>query len=941
MKQLSIFSLVILWLGQAFAQSDITPDLDEGPMKKVPLNEKVTTGKLNNGLKYFIMPNQKPQDKVELRLVVNAGSILENEQQRGLAHFVEHMAFNGSEHFKKNELVDYLQSVGVKFGAHLNAYTSFDETVYMLSLPSDDADLLEKGFLVLQDWAGGLLFDGEEIDKERGVVLEEYRLGLGASKRMMDNYLPMIFHESRYAERLPIGKKDILENFDHQVLKDFYNTWYRPNLMSVIVVGDISVEDAEAKIKSHFSGLTNPQNEQERVEYKVPDHQDYLVSVNSDEEAAYNMLQIMIKQSGDRTVEGTYEEFEEAIREEVIWSMLNDRLYEIAQKPGAPFSYSWAAMDEMWARTKTALQMGAMIAENKFEEAIEIIFTELYRAKMHGFTEAEFERTKLKMLQQAESMLKEQDKTQSRNHASRLVQHFLTGDAFPSPEWLEDRLTEVLEKLQLDELRNILEEVELEGNTVVVITGNESDRENMPDEGRVLEVIQQVKDADIAPLENNELPEELMVRPENTAKILTEKSISEVDAQSFTMSNGIRVIYKKTDLQNDQVLFNATSLGGTSLTSDEIYNKVRFGMGAIAEAGVGDFSKVDLRKVLSGKKVSVRPSISAYTEQMSGSCSPDDLEQLMQMVNLYFSQPRSDQEAYEAFVTRERSFMDKMLVDPSNHFSMKWNEFLYPNYSRRWRIPGDDDWKNTDYNAVMKLYTERFANPADFVFIFVGNVEKEAIEELATAYLGSLKTTTKKETYKDLGVRLKPGTDRLDVEKGSEPKSMVRMLFSGEAEYSAEEDLHMKMLGDVLGILLTEKLREEMSGVYGSGAYGGMSDVPYERYYFSVSFPCGPENVEALIKATDEEIAKLIENGPNEKELNKVKETIIKQLETSVQSNRYWMSKIQQAEVYRKPYGEVLRTEEDVQAVTAQDLQTVAAKYLKNNKMVGVLNPEK
>ena len=284
--------------------------------------------------------------------------------------------------------------------------------------------------------------------------------------------------------------------------------------------------------------------------------------------------------------------------------------------------------------------------------------------------------------------------------------------------------------------------------------------------------------------------------------------------------------------------------------------------------------------------------------------------------------------------------MDKMLVDPSNHFSMKWNEFLYPENSRRWRIPSDKDWENTNYETVMKLYSERFANPADFVFIFVGNVEKEAIEELALSYLGSLKTSTAKETYKDLGVRIKGGSDRLDVRKGSEPKSMVRMLFSGEAEYSKDENLHMKMLGDVLGILLTEKLREEMSGVYGSGAYGGMSEVPYHRYYFSVSFPCGPENVEALIKATEEEIAKLIETGPNEKELNKVKETIIKQLETSVQSNRYWMSKIQQAEVYHKSYDEVIRTEADVKAVTIKDLQKVAAKYLKNNKMVGVLNPE-
>lgn len=940
MKQLSIFSLLILWLGSVWAQTDIAPTLQLGEGQMVPLNEEVTTGQLSNGLKYYILPNQKPEAKVELRLVVNAGAVLENDAQRGLAHFVEHMAFNGTEHFEKNELVDYLQTVGVKFGAHLNAYTSFDETVYMLSIPSDDEALLDKGFLVLQDWAGGLSFDGEEIDKERGVVLEEYRLGLGANKRMMDNYLPMIFHESRYADRLPIGKKEILENFDHQVLKDFYNDWYRPDLMAVIVVGDISVADAEARVKKHFSGLENPENERVREEYKIPDHEDYLVSVNSDKEAPYSMLQIMIKQSGDREVTGDYKEYDEAIRHNVLFSMLNDRLYEIAQKPGSPFSYSWAGIDEMWVRTKTALQMGAMISDNQFEAAIQTLFTELHRAKLHGFTDAEFERAKAKMIQRAESALKEQDKTQSRRHASRIVQHFLTGQPFPGPQWILDRISEVFDDLDKEALREALDEVEMEGNTVVVITGNESDREAMPDEGRVIEVIDQINPDEIGPLENNELPEELMMRPAHKASILTQKSISAVDAHSFVLSNGIRVVYKKTELQNDQVLFSAISLGGTSLYSDEEYQKVRFGLGAIDEAGVGEFSKVDLRNILSGKKVSVRPSINATTEQMSGNSSPDDLEELFQMVNLYFTQPRSDEEAYVSFVERERSFMDKMLVEPSNHFSMKWNEFLYPDNPRRWRIASDEDWENTDYDAVLKMYSERFENPADFTFFFVGNVEEEMLKDLALSYLGTLTTKKDNETYKDLGTRMKSGSDRLDVRKGSEPKSMVRMIYAGEAPYSSEEDLHLSMLGDVLGILLTEKLREEMSGVYGSGAYGGMGEVPYERYYFSVSFPCGPENVENLLKATEEQIAQLMENGPNEKELNKVKQTLIKQLETQVQSNRYWLSKLQSAEVYKKSYDEVLTTEEEIKAVTAEDLKKVASKYLGENKMIGVLNPE-
>ncbi len=940
MNKLSILGLLISVISAQFSIAQEVTIEDPTLSGKLPLNQEVISGKFDNGLTYYILPNQKPKNKVELRLVVNAGSALENDDQQGLAHFCEHMAFNGTEHFKKNELVDYLQSAGVKFGAHLNAYTSFDETVYMLSLPSDDEALLDKGFLVLEDWSSNLVFDPEEINKERGVVLEEFRLGLGAQKRMMENYLPVVFKESRYAERLPIGKKDILENFEPETLVNFYRSWYRPDLMSVIVVGDIDAQHAERKIEEHFKKLVNPPDPKPRELFKIPDHDGIDISINSDKEAVYNNIQFFLKIRGDREVLGTESQFMKGVESRILYSIINERLDDIGESPSSPFSYVWINEGEMWARTKSAIQAGAVVNNGKYLECLDVILSELRRVEMHGVSLQEFTRAKTKVLKSAERRLKEKGKIESRRLAGALADHFLTGKPMVSAEQNLELVRKAIENIDHMALNQRLRGLAIETNGAVVITGTESDKGNMPNEEQILKKIIEISRADVAPKNEEHVATSLMVEFGGQGQVMDENSITEIEANVVIFENGAKVIMKRTELKNDQILFYAFSPGGSSIYDDATYKKIKYAMSAISVGGVGEHSRKDVSKILAGKKVSVNPFISSRYEGLNGNCSPEDIESLFQLAHLYINNPRIDEEAYANKVIKDRSVMDNMLSNPGSYFNQEFNKFMLNNHLRMWQVPNEQDWKNTSYKEMMKVYKDRFNSTADFTYIFVGNIEEGDIVELASRYFGSSPKTNRVEKFVDRNLRPISGTDRLNVYKGSESQSQVRIIYKGETTYNQKDDLLIGMLGEALSIKLTEKLREEMSGVYGSRASGYLALLPYENFTFTVSFPCGPENVDALIDATKAEIKSLIDNGPEEKDLNKVIQARVKDLDTKKQSNRYWMAKIQSMELYDMTAKEVLDDPEEIKAVTAKDLQEAAKKFLSGDNLIGVLYPE-
>ena len=905
----------------------------------IPMDPTVKTGKLKNGLTYYIKKNGKPENKVVLRLMVNAGSILETDEQQGLAHFMEHMCFNGTKRFPKNKLVDYLQSIGVKFGQHLNAYTSFDETVYFLPIPSDDKEKVEKGFQIIEDWAFNTTLTPEEIDKERGVVLEEYRLGLGADKRMMGRYMPKMMYKSHYAKRLPIGQKEILENFTYDKLTSFYKDWYRPNLMSVIVVGDIDVAEMEKKIKDHFSGYKNPKNEKPRKVFDVPNHKETFVAVESDKEAAFTQVQLLYKDDAEPKKTVTVGDFRDELIEGLFTTMLNNRLEEKQNSSTPPFTFGYTYHGGTYARTKEAFQSFAMVAQDKQLDALKVLVEENERVKKFGFTEGELERAKSEFLNQIERQYNERDKTDSDRFVGVMQSNFLEKEPAPSIEWTFTTMKALLPSISLKETNELIAKYIKEENRVVILTGPEKEGLVLPTEAEVLAAIK-VDESALKPYEDTEMATSLLRNTPKKGKVVKTEKNDKLDVTTLTLSNGAKVIYKKTDFKNDEIQFQAMSFGGTNLVSNEDYLKASLAMSGLTEAGFSGMNKNDINKFMTGKIVRVYPYVSSTSEGMQGSSTPKDFEYLMQMIHAYFTEMNMDKEAFAGFVAKQKGFMTNLLSQPSTYFSNEFYTFLNKENPRYTGFPKPEDYDNADYELAYKIFKERFANAGDFNFYFVGNVDDAKIVEFSELYLASLPATNEKEKMVDLGYRMIKGEHKKVVNKGKDPKSSVNIMFYGDCKYDSDEAFALKALGDVLTIKLVEELRENESGVYGVGARGNMNKTPYGNYNFSISFPCGPENAETLTASALRELNKIIENGPEQKDVDKFIEAEKLDYKEKMKENRYWMTNLTRAYMNDSNPEDMLTYVEKVQQITPKEIQAVAKKYLTKEKVIGMLMPE-
>jgi zinc protease len=906
----------------------------------IPFDAEVRKGTLKNGLTYYIRKNTKPENKVDLRLVINAGSILENDDQQGLAHFMEHMCFNGTKRFPKNQLVDYLQSIGVKFGQHLNAYTSFDETVYFLPIPSDDAEKLEKGFQIIEDWAFNANLTPEEIDKERGVVLEEYRLGLGADKRMEDKYIPKMMYNSQYANRLPIGKKEILENFTHNKLTNFYKDWYRPNLMSVIVVGDIDVAAMEQKIKDHFGSYQNPKNEKPRKTFEVPNHKETLISIESDKEAAQTQIQLLYKDYGFPKKVKNIDDLTGSLAEGLFATMLNNRLNELTNSPTPPFSYGFTYHGGTFARNKEGFQSFAMIDETKQLEALKVLVSENEKVKKFGFTAAEFERAKSEILARSESSYKDRDKKESEDYVWRYQSHFLEQAPTPDAEWSYNATKNLLPKINLSDVNALIKEYLKDDNRVIVITSPEKEGLKKVTESEVLAAID-VNTNDLKAYEDKVVASSLLRNTVKAGSVVKKETNDKIGTTTLTLSNGAKVTYKKTDFKNDEILLEAVSFGGTNLYSNEEIKKTQFANGGLTEAGFSGLDQNDIDKFMAGKIANVTPYISNTTEGFRGSTTPKDLEYAFQMLHAYFTDLNFNAAAFDGFKQKQSNFMGNMISQPSFYFQQEFYSYLN-NENPRWNglVPTEEKWAATDYQLAYNKYKERFANAADFEFFFVGNVDDITMENFAKQYIASLPADGTKETAKDLGYRMLKGDIKKVVNKGKDPKSNVTIMFYGDADYSSKEAVAMTALGEVLTIKLVEELRENESGVYGVSARGIISKVPYGSYNFNIGFPCGPENAEKLTASALAELDKIIKNGPEEKDVNKYKEAEALEYKKKIKENRYWMSNFTRAFMNGSNPEDILVASEKVKAVTTKEIQEVAVKYLSKDKTIGILMPE-
>lgn len=908
--------------------------------QKLPTDADVRIGELENGLKYYIRQNAKPEKKVDLRLVLNAGSILETDKQVGLAHFMEHMVFNGTKNFPKNELINYLQSIGVKFGQHLNAYTSFDETVYFLPLPSDDPKKLETGFQILEDWAFNANLEGQDIDDERGVVIEEYRTRLGANTRMMEQYLPKMLHKSHYANRLPIGTKENLETFKHEEIRQFYKDWYRPNLMAVIVVGDINVDEMEAKIKKHFGKYKNPTNEKVRKTFDIPNHKETFVSVSTDKEATSANVQIIYKDDEESKATTTVGDYRDDLINGLFSSMINSRLEEYTNEAEPPFVYGYSYHGGLLGRTKDAFQSMAMSAEDKQLEALRTLAIENERARKFGFTQTELERAKTEYLAFYEKAFNDKDKNNSSSYLGQYQTNFLTGEAIPSIEYEFNLVKELLPSINLEEVNQLIHDYIKDENRVIILTGPEKEGLTTPTEKDVLAALD-VSNVDITPYEDAAVAESL-IRNEITAGSVVKTTQNEkLGTTTLTLSNGAKVTYKKTDFKNDEVLFGARSFGGTNLLDNDTYKQIHLATGSVTQAGIAGMDQNALAKFNSGKIYSASPFLGGTTEGFSGSSTPKDLEYLFQTVYAYFTDVNFDEKAFESEKNKMKSYMSNLMAMPEVFFQIEMADFMYGHNDRYSSpIPTDADWDNTSYEKAYQVFRDRFADASDFEFFFVGNVTDEQMKSLAEQYLATLPSLNREETYTDTGMRGITGVHRKEVFKGNDDKATVRISYAGETTYSHKDDLAMEALGEILTIKLIEELREKEGGVYGASASGGLSKLPYGSYSFSVGFPTNPADADKLIELTLKEIEKIQQNGPEAEDLNKFIEGEMTDYTKSLKENRYWLNVMLRAFNNQENPEKALDFEKNLKALTVKDVQNVANKYLKKNRVIAVLKPE-
>ena len=904
----------------------------------IPLDPAIRTGKLPNGFTYYIRKNIEPKNRVQLYLANKIGSIMENDDQRGLAHFMEHMGFNGTKNFPKNDLVNYLQKAGVRFGADLNAYTSFDETVYQLPIPSDDPEVLKNGIQIMRDWAQDATLDPAEIDKERGVVLEEKRLGKGAQQRMQDKYLPMLFNNSRYSDRLPIGTEEVLKNFSTETIKQFYKDWYRPDLQALIVVGDIDVDAMEQTIKAKFSDLKNPAKPRQRTKYSISLlNKNQFIAV-TDKEFPVSVAQIMIKHPESKLITTT--DYRNSILRSLFNSMIGTRFADMSKQADPPFLQAGANISGFLAGLDM-YNVFVVAKPGEMERGFKAILTETERVQRFGFTQTELDRAKQSYLTNMESAFKEKDKTPSESLVNEYLRHFLEQEASPGIEYEYKMANRMTGGISLSDVNNLAKKYITDVNRDVIIMGPEKDKDNLPDEAKVESWISGTKQSNISPYVDQVSDKPLLSDKLSGGKVISESKIPEIGLTEFKLSNGVKVVLKPTDFKNDEISFSAFSAGGSSLYSDADFQSALYATAIIRNGGLGEFNSVQLPKLLSGKKVSVSPYITERFEGISGSTSPKDIETALQLTYLYFTQPRKDAETFKGLIAQQKGGLANRGNDPNSVFADSVAAIL-GNYNVRRTGPSVDKINQVSLDRAFEIYKDRFADASDFTFVFVGSFNPAELRPLLEQYLGSLPSGNRKETAKDLGIQIPAGKIDKKIYKGQEPKASVRLVFSGDYTWSEKHNNQLNALAEVLTIKLIERLREDEGGVYGVGARASYTKFPKGRYSFSISFGCAPENVEKLISSTLDEINKIRVNGALADDIEKFIAEETRTTETQLKDNGFWLGYLTSQLQNEEEPKEVLSYLESLKELSPEALKaTVQYRLNPDNFIRMVLLPEK
>ncbi|HEX8690971.1 MAG TPA: insulinase family protein [Longimicrobium sp.] len=894
----------------------------------------MVVGKLANGLTYYVRRNAEPPARAELRLVVNAGSLLEDEDQRGLAHFVEHMAFNGTRRFAKHELVDYLESVGMRFGPDVNAYTSFDETVYMLSLPTDSGGVLEKGLDILEDWAAGITFDTAEARKERGVVIEEWRLGRGAGARIRDKQFPVLFAGSRYAERLPIGDVETLGSFDLEALTRFYRDWYRPDLMAVVAVGDFDPKRVEAMIRERFGRIPARANPRPRPAFPVPGHAEPRFSVATDPEEQSTSVSV-VRMVPSR-VRATRSAYRQSIVESLYAGMLDDRLNEITQRPGAPL-VGVSSFRGSLVRPVDAYYLSAQVPEGGAQRGLAALLAEAERAARHGFTPPELEREKADLLRSWEQMYAERRKTPSAAFAGQYAGHYLYGGPLLDVATEYELHRALLPGIALAEVDSVARTALARSGRTVLVSGPAS--APAPSEAALAALADSVASAPVEAYAEAVSDAPLLARKPAPGRVVEERKVPEIGVTEWRLANGVRVVLKPTDFKEDEIILAGRSPGGESLLPDSAHLSAATASAAAQVGGVGELSIVDLQKRLAGKTAVAGVYVDDLGEGISGYAGPRDAELMLQLVHLYFTAPRRDSAAWEAYRDRARTMLANRGASPEAAFFDTLSAVLTQNHPRA-RPLSPASFDSISLDRSLAVYRERFADAGDFTFYLVGAFDPDSLKPLVETYLGGLPSQGRKETWRDLGIRAPAGVVTRTVRRGVEPKARTQIVFHGPVEFDRRTVVLLRTLGEALEIRLRERLREDLGGTYGVSVAGSAERDPRPGYRFVVEFGSAPERLDELVRVVWAEIDSVKARGVPDKDLQKVREAQRRSREVDLRENQYWLGALMTYDRYGWDPRQIPATPLSA-SFTSADLQAAARRFLDPGRYVQVsLVPE-
>jgi len=906
------------------------------PEAVLPIDSKIIKKTLSNGFTYYIRQNKMQGNKVELRLVINAGSILETDQQQGLGHFLEHMSFNGTESFPNAEMIKTLEGMGVRFGKDLNAYTSFDETIYYLPIPSDKVSV---GLTVLKDWAMNLTLSEKEIDRERGVVLEELRLGKKASTRIREKYLPVLMAGSLYPLRLPIGKEEVIQHFTSDELRNYYKKWHRPDLMAVMVIGDIDPNEIEKEIIQKFGAYPIPENSDPRPSNPVPDHKETKVIIATDPEISGCSVELSYKHSPQKTI--TQQDYiEHKLYHALYSSMINERLNELLETETPPFSEAETGYSNYFREVDTYSSY-ARCAPSKILDAFHALIIENERVKRYGFTGNELERAKKKLLSRYERWYNEREKTSSDLYADEYQVNYLSGEPIPGIEYEYQLVSKALPGIGTKDLNSLAAFYMPDYNRVVVVTGPESSSISYPGQNDFLTLLTQVEKEKVQPYREKKMPKALLSHIPKAGTIVGERIIPETGLTEWKLSNGATVVFKKTDFKNDQVLFRATSNGGFSMYPAKDDMSALYSTKIQDESGVNGINNTQLKRLMAGKDLSLTQSLVLYNESMSGKYGLKDVEAFFQLLYLYQTAPYFDKKTFKRLMNEERTEYAKLLDDPTNYFNYQIEQLMNNGNPRRNRWPVKENLDQADFNRAAAIYKSRFGNAAGFTYVFVGNVDLDLIKPFVLKYIGGLPGKKEKEGYVEQNFTSLSGPATHTFYKGAEDKADVAIRFVKRATWDQQKTYAYNAFIEVLNTRLFESLRREMSGVYGVKVSGKVNRNHEPEATLSLSFGTNTTSYEALYERAILEIKRLMKEGPTVEELDRIKEKKRVALAADIKENSTWLMDIYYA--YR--YGDTVKTTEErkqaIEQLTSEKIMEAANEYIDPDRALKfILLPE-